>query len=100
MKRPVSILELVKATHTKKGTNELTPRARRTVDRVTEAITQRSQTQDGSNSATGSTELYPQEIDSIYFEVIFNCYYISMFVYFKYKSFTIYNFRSLFQSLL
>ena len=72
MKRPVSILELVKATHTRKGTTELNPRARRTVDRVEEVITQRSQTQteNSPGSVQGSTELSPEDIDRIYLEVI------------------------------
>ena len=82
MKRYVSILELVKATHTKKGTNELNPRARRTVERVEEAITQRSQptqTEDGAtDSAQGSVQLTPRDIDEIYLEVILN---ISIFIF-------------------
>ena len=82
MKRPVSILELVKVTHTKKGTTELNLRACRTVERVEEVITQRSQhipTEDGSpSSAQGSAQLTPRDIDEIYLEVILN---ISIFIF-------------------
>ena len=86
MKRPVSILELVKVTHTKKGTTVLNPRARRTVERVEEAITQRSQhiltEGDTPESAQGSVQLTPRDIDEIYLEVILN---ISLYFLKKHK---------------